>query len=232
MEQDEVEIRTVTELFAAEFTVSDDGKFWRLLGRRMAVAQLLPAEIERCLHDDVGQFRQMVCQVFKRLQAGDVLCEQAEDLRVVLLAHDVHFPLGIATDFGEALCHGVAEAGEIGGDFVEARVEDFIEQDGMARQVSGCPGRTADDVRQFGQCLWILLHQGEIGPTPADRFEEVEAALPGGVGRASDRCSLNQPRPEHVETVTVLRRQLLVFRTFAETLQTLQHVLCLAEAQF
>jgi hypothetical protein len=61
----------------------------------MALLELVPAEIERRLHHDVGEFAEAVGEVLDRVHAGDVLRQEMEDLRVVGFAQDVHFALGV-----------------------------------------------------------------------------------------------------------------------------------------
>ena len=62
----------------------------------VAVLELVPAQRQRFLDDDVGQFGQVVGKRLDGLQAGEVLRQQAEDLRVVHFAQDVHLALGVA----------------------------------------------------------------------------------------------------------------------------------------
>ncbi len=101
----------------------------------------------------------------------------------------------------------------------------------MPGQVIGGPRRAADQVGQLHQRLRILLQQGQIGATTADRIEKIEAALPGHVGRASGRSGIDQAWPEGVEALAVARWQLQVTAALAEALQPFEHRFRLAKTQ-
>jgi hypothetical protein len=62
----------------------------------MALAELVPAQIQRRLHHDVGKFAETVGEVLDGVHAGDVLRQEVKDLGVVGFAQDVHFALDVA----------------------------------------------------------------------------------------------------------------------------------------
>ena len=99
VEVNQVEVRDVAEFLAAQLAVADDGEFRR---RAMPLPDRPPAQRERFLNDDVGQFGEVVGQRLDGLQSGQVLRQQAEDLRVVHFAQDVHFAFGVAGMVGQA----------------------------------------------------------------------------------------------------------------------------------
>ena len=198
----------------------------------MAVLQFAPAQVERGDHHDVGQFGEVVGKALDALQAGNVLRQQAEDLGVMGFAQDVHFAFGIAGVLGEMTVQLGAETCPVGGNFVEARVEHFVEQDRVLGQEVGRPARTADHFGDLGQGLRILLQEGEIGSAPADRGQEVEAALPGGVRGFGGGSRFDQARAEGVESLAILCRQLQVLGALAEAAELFKHGLRLAETQF
>ena len=93
VEEDQVEVGGVAELLAAELAVGDHREA-RLLA--VARAQLRPAQLQRHAEHAVGERGQVVGELLHREQAGEVLRQQAEHLRLVLLAQHVHLPLGVA----------------------------------------------------------------------------------------------------------------------------------------
>jgi hypothetical protein len=125
----------------------------------------------------------------------------------------------------------LAESLPVGGDIKDARIEQFVEQNRVPGQVVGGPRRAADQFGELHQRLRILLQQRQIGAAPADRIEEIEAALPGRVGVAGGRSGVDQAWPEGIEALAVARRQLQVAAALAEALQTFEHRLWLAETQ-
>jgi hypothetical protein len=92
---DQVEVGSEAEFLAAELAISDDREARRALGMGMALLQLVPAEIHRRLHHDVGEFAEAVGEVLDGVHAGDVLRQEVENLRVVRFAQDVHFALNV-----------------------------------------------------------------------------------------------------------------------------------------
>ena len=100
MQENEVEVGAVAEFLAAKLAVGDDGEFRRAFRLRMAVPELLPAQVKRGLYDDVGEQTEMVGEPLDCLHAGDVLRQQAENLRMMGFAQDIHFAFGVAGDFG------------------------------------------------------------------------------------------------------------------------------------
>ncbi len=98
---DQVEIGGEPEFLAAELAVGDDRKLRWPLGMRMPLPQLLPAQIERRLHHDVGEFAEPVGEMLDGMHAGDILRQQVKDLRVVGFAQEVHFTFGVVDVHGQ-----------------------------------------------------------------------------------------------------------------------------------
>ena len=57
--------------------------------------QHFPREVEDDFENRIGERGQMVGKALHREQAREVLRQQAEHLRLVRLAQDVHLPLGV-----------------------------------------------------------------------------------------------------------------------------------------
>ncbi len=148
----------------------------------------------------------MVSKALHGLQPRYVLRQQAKDLGVMDFAQDIHFTFGIADVLGETLVQFCAESRPVRRDFVKARVEHFVQQDRVSGKVIGCPGGTADDLGHFAQRLRVLLQQGKIGSSSTDRFQEIESALQGCIGRVGARCRFDQARAKRVKALTVLCR--------------------------
>jgi hypothetical protein len=100
-----------------------------------------------------------------------------------------------------------------------------------AGQVVGRPRRAADQFGELHQRLRILLQQRQIGAASADRIEEIEAALPGRIGRRGGRRGVDQARAEGVEALAVARRQLQVAAAATEAVQAFDERLRLAETK-
>jgi hypothetical protein len=98
VDEDHVEVGGVAELLAAELAVGEHGE---LRAVPVAVLDLAPAHGDGEVDDDVGQRRQEVGVALDGELAGDVLGEQAEDLGVVLLAHQVHLAFHVGLDLVE-----------------------------------------------------------------------------------------------------------------------------------
>ena len=133
---------------------------------------------------------EVVGQRLDGLQSGQVLGQQAENLRVVHFAQDVHFAFGIAGMVGQAAPEFLAEFRPVGGDVIEARIEQFVEQQRVAAKVVGGPRRGADHVGDAAQRHRILLQQRQVGAAAADGFDEVQAARQRRVRVRSKRPGL------------------------------------------
>src|SRR5690606_34845583 len=97
-----------------------------------------------------------------------------------------------------------------------AVVEQLVEQDGVARQVVGTPARGARQVGHALERVRVLLQQGEVGATPADGLEQLDAAgqrLVRVLGAGGD---LDDARHQRVEPAADLARQLLVARAVVQ----------------
>jgi hypothetical protein len=108
VDEDHVEVGGVAELLAAELAV---GEHRKLRVVPVAVLDLAPAHGDGEVDDDVGQRRQEVGVALDGELAGDVLGEQAEDLGVVLLAHQVHLAFHVGLDLVELRASSARKAG-------------------------------------------------------------------------------------------------------------------------
>jgi hypothetical protein len=129
----------------------------------VAFRHLFPCPGDCGIEQDVGKFRKVIGQFFHAEQAADVLRQQAEDLGVMHFAQDVHLPFGIGLEFLQSRRQLRAKGRPVGQGIEQSRIEQFVEQDGMALQVAGGPTGTADQFGDLLQCLRILLQQGQIG---------------------------------------------------------------------
>ncbi|MCD6044802.1 MAG: hypothetical protein K0R40_4405 [Burkholderiales bacterium] len=93
IDEEDVEVGGVAELLAAELAVADDGERRRIAP--VLARQQPPRQLEDDLKDRVGQRGEVVGEALDGEQARQVLGEQAEHLRLVRLAQDVHLPLGV-----------------------------------------------------------------------------------------------------------------------------------------
>ena len=82
---------------------------------------------------------------------------------MVGLAQQVHLPFGIRLQLGQLGFQRLAQPAPVGQHVEQARIEQFVEQDGVALQILGGPARTADQLGHLAQGLRILLQQGQVG---------------------------------------------------------------------
>jgi hypothetical protein len=161
---------------------------------------------------------------------GHVLRQQAEHLRMVGFAQQVHLALGVRLQFGQSGLELGAYAAPVGQHVEQARVEQFVEQDGMALQVGGGPARTADQFRYLAQRLRILLQQRQVGGPARNRLQQFEAAHQRVVRIPHLGRGLDQLRYEGVEAFADAGGELLVARPFAQRRDPLRRVARLAVA--
>ena len=176
----------------------------------MALLDRAPDQGDGFLHQGIGQFGQVVGEVLDGLQAGQVLRQQAEDLGMVHLAQDVHFAFGVAGMQCQVGTQVLAETGPVGGHFVQARIEQFVEEQWVVVEVIGRPVRGAHHVGHPAQGHRVLLEQGEVGAAAGDAFQEGQAAGQRGVGVAGGAGRLDQARSDGIEARAIGGRQLLV----------------------
>ncbi len=210
---DEIEVGSVAEFLAAKLAIADhrEGRLFAVPGEQFA-----PGQLDAAPDEDVGEFREVVGELLHGEQPGDVLCEEAEHLRMVRLAQHVHLLFGVGLEGVGLLGELLAEARPVGRHLQDARIEQFVEQDRVAQQVVGRPGRGAGDLRDLFERLRILQQQREIGGAAADRFEQVEHARQRLVRIGHRRRRLDDARHEGVEARPGLLAHLLVAQAAAD----------------
>ncbi len=124
-QENDVQVRGVAEFLAAELAVAHHREARRV---PMALAQLAPDGDDGQLEHDVGELGQVVGEVLDRQQAGQILRQQAEHLRMVRFAHQVHLALGVRLDRVQAGGEAVAEGYPVGRCLQGARIKQFVEQ--------------------------------------------------------------------------------------------------------
>ena len=70
-------------------------------GLQVFAAQILPHQLDRYFEHQVRQRGEVVGELLHRQQPGQVLGEEAEHLRLVRLAQQVHAPLGVVVRRGK-----------------------------------------------------------------------------------------------------------------------------------
>ncbi|MNN43944.1 hypothetical protein D3C81_1582100 [compost metagenome] len=118
-EENDVEVRDITEFLAAQLAIRDDGEF-----RHVAVARRdgLPDGLHGGGDDDVGQLRQVVGQLFHAEVARQVLRQALEQLCVVHFAQDIHLPLRVAGRIVELALQVERQGGRVGHRVADALV--------------------------------------------------------------------------------------------------------------
>ncbi len=138
----------------------------------------------------------MIGEALDGERSREVLREQPERLRVLEMTQDVHLLLDVARLVGEEPRELAAPERPVGFGEQDARVEQLVQQERVARQVIGRPLRGAHQLREPRQDRRMLGQQREVGAAPAHRLEQLEQALEHGLrvgagppGRLAATCS-------------------------------------------
>ena len=142
--------------------------------------------------------------------AGQVLREQPERLRVLEVPERVHLALLVARVLREHARELGAPRAMVGLLHQHARVEQFVEQDRVPRQVVGRPGGRAHQPGQPGNQRRMLDDEREIGAAARDGLEQREQAHEGRLRPAAARARRGggeHARHQLVEPLLRLRGQ-------------------------
>ncbi len=176
----------------------------------------------------------MVGETLDRQPAAEILREEAHCLRLLEVAHRVHLPLDIAGVRVDLAFELVAPRRPLGLGQQHARVQQFVEQDRVTREVIGRPRRRTHQVGEPRQQRRVLDDEREIGAAPAHGVEQRKQAAEHGVrigrGGALTRGHCEQLGHELIEALSRGRRQLRVARCLAGMAQQIDQCLRIAEA--
>ena len=84
-------------------------------------------------------------------RAAQILCQQTKRLCLLKMAQRVHLPFGIIAVRGKDARQLVAPRLPIGLGEKNARVEQLVKKDGVARQIIGGPARRTHQMREARQ---------------------------------------------------------------------------------
>ncbi len=175
-QEDQVQVRGVAELLAAQPAIGDRGEA-RALAE--AMAQLRPDDADRQVEHPVGQLAQVIRHLFDGEAALEILDHQPEHLGVVRLAHDVHLALDVGLVVEARRVDPLRELGRPGvvvGGLEQLAVEQLVEHHRVAHQVVGRPLRPVEDAQHSLEGFGELREQRHVGGPPADRLEQVDQA--------------------------------------------------------
>ncbi len=164
----------------------------------------------------------MIGEALHRQQAAEILREQPEHLRVVQLAHHVHLALDVAVVRRHLAAQAGGELAPVGRLGHQARVEQLVEQDGMAREVLRGPARRREQLHHAAERLRLFGEQREVGGAAGDGLEEFQGAGDRGLRMRGRGGRLQHARQQQVEALAALRGQLLVAAAGAEALQPVE----------
>ena len=218
VQKDDVEVRGIAELLAAQLAVADHRKARRAF--EMPAAQLAPDLLQRDREKQVRQRGQVVGEPLDAEQPGQILREQPEHLRLVHLAQQIHAALGVALVRGELGTQLSREGVEVRRRVKQSIVEQLVEQQRVARHELGRPARGADDPRDALERMRILGQQGEVGGAARDRFDEIDAAGERGLRIGGGGACACERRHQHVEPAPGLGRKRRVALTGAQCVET------------
>ena len=142
-------------------------------------------------------------------QAGQVLRQQAEHLRLVLLAQHVHLRARCRPRRLRAWLRSVRrERRPVGRGVEHAVVEQLVEQQRMARDVICAAQLEAPTMRATrSSAIGMLGEQREVGARGGDRLDEIEAAGERGVGIRRVGRDRGQRGHQGVEAAARIGRQ-------------------------
>ncbi len=171
VQEHQVEVGGIAELLAAQLAVGDHGEF---RFRQMPVRQRQPDRLQRLRHQDIGQAGQVVGQLLDADGAFQVLCQQAQLLRMMQLAQHVELAFGVAGG-GRQLRFAIgAEGRPVGRRGQRAIVQQFVEQQRMAGQVLGRPVAGAHHPDHPLERLRIFGQESQVGGAARDGLEKIQ----------------------------------------------------------
>ena len=168
VQEHEIEVGRVAQLFSAELAVADDGK----ARTGLAAAQMGPASCERRVEDGVGERGEMVRETLDSQRAAQILCQQAKCLCLLKMAERIHFAFGVLIVRRKEARQFVAPRLPIGLGEERACIEKLVQQNRMPRQIIGGPRRRPQQMRETRQQGRMFDEQREIGAAAADRLEQ------------------------------------------------------------
>ena len=227
VQENDVEIGRIAKLLAAQFAVADDRKL-----RLFAVthAQRIPGEPQHSFQHGAGEVAQVIGQRLERQRAGEVEREQAQRLRLLEVAQEVHLPLGVALVLVEARAQGGAQLRPVRRIAGALRVDQFIEQHRMLRQVIGGPWTCRSQARQPRGRIRIFEQQGEIGFAPADAVHDVEHALESRIRIGQHARGIQHLRNQPIQQPLAGCRHAAIARTTPEVDEPRVNALRIAKA--
>ncbi len=213
VQEHQVQIGGIAKFLAAELAVGDDRE-----RRPLAVApgQAGPHQVERGLHQQVGQRGELVGQFLHAPHAGQILRQQTEGLGVLEMAQFVHLTFDVAGMRGQAIAQFQTCARPVRWRHELAMVEQFVEQVRLAGQILRRPRAGGHETHELAQRLRVFLEQGQVGDAARDGLQQRQHP-PQRVARVGQRRDhFDQRRQQPVQRLLVGRRQAGVTRTLAE----------------
>ena len=125
VEEHEVEIGGVAELFAAQLAITDDRERGRFA---MALAHVPPREPQHLAQDRGREIAQMIGERFERQRAREVLREETHGLGMLEVPQHVHLFLGVVARFVQLTAQRRSQSRPVRRLEQRARVEQLIEQ--------------------------------------------------------------------------------------------------------
>ncbi len=237
VQEHQIKVRAIAEFDAAEFAVADDDKTRILrdiidpiLRPAMARHQMLPGQTQYLAQHRLGDFGEMIADHHQRHGRGDVGGGDAQHIGLLEPAQCFHLPFQIVVR------HGLHERLQFlrERDFIQrriqaARIEQFIEQDRMARELPRDPRTGGAQLHQLRQGHGIFHQQRQIGAAPGHRFEQADDALQGRgrLRHGADRA--DQHRQQMIHALTGLGTQGAITEALAQTRQQAQRFFGIVE---
>src|SRR5882762_8531360 len=213
VQEHQIEIGRIAELDTAELAVTD-----RTDAHRSALAALTahrgselrsdlsPAELDRTLHDELGDVREPVADTHQRQPAGEIRDGHPKDGGTLELAQRLDLVLGVVI---MKLLHTQlelrGEARAIGQFRQQPLVNQLIEKQRMRCDLLRKEITVAAKLDQTRARRGVLVQEREIRGALPDRFDDVEDPAQYGELRAARRdgrsvCSRLRPRSSSLRT--------------------------------
>ena len=93
----------------------------------MAFAEFAPDQTDGAINDDVRQLGKKVRNTLQGMQAGQILNQESEELRMVHLAQDIHFYFRVIMGFSQSAIQLLPIGVKVCGSLEQALIQQFVE---------------------------------------------------------------------------------------------------------
>ena len=195
VKENEVEVRGVTKLHAAEFAVARNADphgalALLVLAARLAVlrGRVPECERERLLEDQLGYVRKSVAHLHERQPASEIQHRHAKHRCPPELAKRIHAQLLVVARVFEPGREFLRELSAVRQGLEHACVEQLVEQERMRGDLAGEIVAQAADLHEPAERLCILVQEREVRRAPAYRLDDAQEPRKDELALARRAC--------------------------------------------